>query len=258
MYDWPEVQTDTDKFWATLRFSLLDFGFTDLPLKLTRNNNFAHCLGRNTGLTQTCGYPLKHELGSSVDLLGTPTYAVDYCKEGFYASVILIRKDDLRNTFSEFKGAIPAINGINSQSGYNALRNCTHDMMKIPAEHFFATPLISGSHRQSIISVSRRQADLCAIDPVSWQLAQCFQKEGSQLRVLCHTQFTPALPLVCSEPISRRFSGSLGCGPDALRKTVMRAWREAIGCDPTTAKNLFLEDITSIERNAYLAVPTLD
>lgn len=255
MYDWPEVQAHTDKFWTTLRLALLDHGFGNLPAKLTRTSRIAN---GHVGLTQSCGFPLKHELGSSVEILGTPTYTVDYCKDGLYASVILIHQSDLRINFSDFQTARPVVNALNSQSGCNALRNFTNDMELSDTQCFFVEPLISGSHRQSITLVAQQKADLCAIDPVSWHLAQCFHKEASQLRVLCHTRYTPALPLICSSAIAQGFSGSLGSGPDALRKTVVRAWQEAISHDSVTAKKLFLKGITTIERDAYLAVPTLD
>lgn len=257
MYDWPEVQVDNDKFWTTLRQALMDYGFQRLPQQLDRQGERPWSDG-NIGLTQTCGFPLKHTLGNMVELVGTPMYAADYCQKGFYASVILVRQDDVRITIDEFQGAMPAINGLNSQSGYNALRNLIHSMKQPSITPFFSAPLISGGHRQSIKAVALAQADLCASDPVSWKLAQRFLEEAAQLRVLCHTPYTPALPLVCSSAIAQEFSGSLGDGPTALRQTIIGAWQEAIRHDSITATNLLFEGITTIEREAYLGVPTLN
>jgi len=254
MYDWPEVQAHNDQFWKTLRQALQDYGFNGLPLTLTRPHSTQCWTQQNNGLSQTCGYPLKHDLGILVELLGTPTYDAQYCNDGYYASVILTRREDIRSCIAEFKYAKPAVNSLNSQSGYNALVNLVGDMKITDTQQYFATPLISGSHRQSILAVAERRAELCAVDPVSWKLAQQFEKASKKLSVLGLTSYTPALPLISSAKVANRFSGCLGCGPLALKETVARAWKDAIDSDTSTAQKLLINGITLIERDAYLAV----
>lgn len=254
MYDWPEVQAHNDQFWKTLREALQHYGFNGLPPTLTRPHSTQCWTSQNNGLSQTCGYPLKHELGHLVELLGTPTYDTQYCNNGYYASVILTRREDSRSSINEFQYAKPAVNGLNSQSGYNALVSLVGDMKTPDTQQYFASPLISGSHRQSILAVAERRAELCAVDPVSWKLAQQFEKASAKLSVLCLTSYTPALPLISSTKFANRFSGSLGSGPLALKETVARAWIDAINYDQTTAQKLLINGITMIERDAYLAV----
>lgn len=254
MYDWPEVQTHNDQFWNTLRQALQDYGFDGLPSTLTRPHSTQCWTSQNIGLSQTCGYPLKHDLGHAVELLGTPTYDCHYCNDGYYASVILTRKEDKRSRIAEFQQAKPAVNGLNSQSGYNALVSLVHNMKSPDNQQYFAAPLISGSHRQSILAVAEHRAELCAVDPVSWKLAQLFENSSSELCVLCHTSYTPALPLISSANVAERFSGCLGAGPSALKETVARAWLDAIENDKSTAQKLLINGITTIERDAYLAV----
>ena len=237
--------------------ALQDYGYHGLPEQLNRQNSACMGVNQHIGLTQTCGYPLKHQLGNQVELMGTPIYRATFCRDGYYASVVLVRQEDSRTSLQEFRGATPAVNSLNSQSGYNALRNLVHMRSHRSSQPFFSMPYISGAHRQSICAVAQRRADICAIDPVSWQLARRYEPAARQLRLIDLTEYTPALPLVCSTGVAHAFRGKLGSGPDALRQTVKQAWLDSIDHDPATAQTLLVNGIVSIDRSSYCAVPTL-
>jgi len=251
MYDWPEVQSYNDQLWKRIRTHLLPI-CKDAPENLSRD------IGESTSflITQTCGLPLVTQLSSDTVVLGTPRYAVDFCKSGYYASVIAIRSNDTRANMRDFSGASIAVNSTDSQSGYNSVKNLLADQNLISEiseknTRFFKKICNSGSHRQSIRWVANGTADICAIDPVSWRLAQDHEPAAQQLKVIGHTPYTPGLPLVSSaSAIPRGISG------EQWQQFCRQAFKNAI--DRSICNNLYIEDIDYIDRKHYEAVPIRD
>jgi len=248
MYAWPEVQTSLDHFWTLLQTQLADDGF-ELPAALNHNESETiwHCA--ELGFSQTCGFPLNHILGDAVTVLGTPDYGCDFATDGLYASVVLARQSDSREHLSEFRGSTVAINSLISQSGYNSLRNLLLEQNCIAANSppFFAKGEISGGHRQSMQAVAAGLADVCAIDPVSYALAQQYEPAAESLKVIDCTASTPGLPLICS--------ASLFTDAEQLAQykvAVHKAWQIA-ATDPLSAP-LMKTEIVDIPRDAYRAV----
>ncbi|MEL6233893.1 MAG: PhnD/SsuA/transferrin family substrate-binding protein [Pseudomonadota bacterium] len=195
MYDWPEIRPSTDRFWGLIRDRLRALGMHP-PHDLTRDAP-AEALwsAADMMLTQSCGLPYVRSLRGRMTLLGAPDYDIPGCAPGWYCSAIVVRRDDPRATFSEFRGSVAAVNGAGSQSGYAALaHHSAADGLALP---FFARCVVTGAHRASILSVAEGDADIAAIDYVSWRLATRHMTQSAQLRVLACTDPTPGLPLLC-------------------------------------------------------------
>lgn len=197
MYDWPETEAQTDRLWKQLATLLQDNGM-DCPVTLSRNTASAKLWTSGTCLfSQTCGWPYINHLNTHLSLITTPVYDIDGCSGPYHNSRLVCRVDDQRQTLSEFSGATVAINEPNSQSGHQAMKSAlTAASVSAP---FFSKGIVSGAHRQSIQLVADGQADICAIDPVSWQLALRYNtKQTDTLRVIGNGPQIPGLPLVCS------------------------------------------------------------
>ena len=63
---------------------------------------------------------------------------------------------------------------------------------------FFGAVVESGAHRASIGLVAGGEADIAAIDMVSWRYGQRFLPEAAGLRVLMLTDPTPGLPYIAA------------------------------------------------------------
>lgn len=253
MYDWPEQQHANNRFWQLLRQALIDNGLQQVPRFLSRTNPERLWCSPNNLISQTCGYPLKHSLGTSVEILGTPCYNVPYCKDGYYASLVLVRNNAPGSTLDQFAGSVCAINSKHSQSGCNALMHLLkqHSL----TERHFSHYMTSGSHRESVVSVASQTADLCAVDPVSWELATRYEPCAKHLRVLCTTAFSPALPLISSSKVAATYTGRNGSGAGAFSSLVRQSWNEAMDSDSRLAKELMLTGMRLISRSKYNSVP---
>lgn len=250
MYDWPEIQSDTDSFWTNFAKNL-SAQCSKVPLQLSRGDEHLHWQREDLFLSQTCIYPLVTELPSSTVVLGTPIYDAPMCNDGHYASVLIVNQTDKRNAIQQFRNSKLAFNGLNSQSGYNTLRNLlvSNQLVNARAPGFFAESICTGSHRRSLAAVASGEADICAIDPVSWALSQRFdQSTASRVRVLQQSASVPALPLICS----------LKSVPEALHE---KQWRELVcdafsrAIDQNAAARLLLKDITYIPKTMYEKLP---
>lgn len=246
MYDWPETGPHLDKFWHKLRPTLKQL-CESTPTDLNRTDLHSQWQSDDVLLSQTCAYPLTTMLPKSTVVMGTPMYQCDYCEDGLYASPILVRQSDKRQSLTEFAGATLAFNNTESQSGFNALKSLmVSEALITPAEPtFFNHSVTTGSHRNSIKALANGTADICAIDPVCWAMAQKYDADASQLRVLTNTAFSPALPLICSaNAIPKQLD------EQQWRDAVMRAFEQAI--DANAKEHLLLKGVCFIPKSRYL------
>lgn len=249
MYDWPETQKHNDELWRRLQPKLLQLTAT-IPTELNRTDVNRQWQADDLLLSQTCAYPLITSLPESTVVVGTPNYGCDFFDNGHYSSPILVRQSDHRHTLHAFSAATLAFNSHDSQSGFNALKSLLIEEQLID-EHqpiFFSKALRTGSHRASIKAVAQGQADLCAVDPVSWALAQRFDADTQQLRVLTNTAYTPALPLISSAN-----AVPMQLSEQAWRVAIMHAFDYAINAK--AEQHLLLNGITFIPKGRYLDLP---
>jgi len=194
MYDWPEIRTETDRLWATIRDGMRATGI-DAPEVLSRDRApMALWTDPGLALGQTCGLPFTRDLRGRVAVLGSPDFGVPGCAPGWYRSAVVVRADDPRETLAEFAGGRFAANGRDSQSGWAAM---AHRVAPLAAEDtFFGAVGLTGSHAASAEVVARGTADIAAIDFVTWRLIRRFRPDSAALRVLMLTDPTPGLPYV--------------------------------------------------------------
>ena len=152
-------------------------------------------------LTQTCGYPLMTALRGKVRVIGRPRYELPDSTGGNHCSLLLSRADDRRRTLSDWRDSRGVINGEDSNSGMNLLRQRLAPLHH--HGHFFATVGISGSHRESLRRLREEMADLAAIDSVTFAyLARQAEEEVAGLRVIARSAFSPTLPYITAATVT--------------------------------------------------------
>ncbi|MEM7379277.1 MAG: PhnD/SsuA/transferrin family substrate-binding protein, partial [Pseudomonadota bacterium] len=188
MYDWPELRGPIDAFYDRLRRALVSAGF-DAPARLNRvDDSMAVWRSPALLLSQTCGLPYVTALRHQVNLIGTPRFDVPGCRDGHYASAIVVHVDTVGDSEAALRGLRAVVNGPDSQSGFAALN---HVVMRAGGDsRFFASCTVSGSHRASAVAVAHGEADVCAIDPVSWKLIQDWDS-GVAERLGKHSRHKP-------------------------------------------------------------------
>ncbi|MGR3698085.1 MAG: phosphate/phosphite/phosphonate ABC transporter substrate-binding protein [Roseovarius sp.] len=233
MYDRPETAAANDALWQGIR-DALGTG----PEHLTREGDlWNHWQSPDLLLSQTCGYPYRARLHGQVTLVGSPVLDLPDCPPGYYYSVFVVRADDPRTDPQEFATARLAYNDALSQSGWAAPQNWA------TARGFaFTTPIHTGTHRASALTVAEGGADIAALDALTWKLMQAHDPFTTGLRVLARTNPTPTLPYITA----------LGRDADAMRAAVAHAI-EALPSD--TRATLGLKGVTFIAATDYLAQP---
>ncbi|WP_259779931.1 phosphate/phosphite/phosphonate ABC transporter substrate-binding protein [Aestuariispira ectoiniformans] len=205
MYDFQPVAEATAAIWSALRTEILarkpDL---DIPVNYARAEAIpdllAHWCDPALLFSQTCGYPLTHALRGKVRYLATPVYTAPGCSDaGDYCSFLLVRQDAPFQSFNDIRGASFAFNERGSQSGFNTVRWMTQAAAGCDPDEFFSAISESGGHRWSMAMVSEGEADLCAIDCVTYALIARFApEEVSNLRILEQSPVAPALPYITS------------------------------------------------------------
>ncbi len=196
MYDLPELQTANDALWAAIAERLRGAGVTRTPPQLTR--------GRALGplwsdprllLAQTCGYPYIVGLRGWVRLLGTPQYRAPGCEGPFHRSAVLVRSGDRAQSLGDLRGQRLALNEATSNTGMNLLRAEIAPLAQ--GGRFFGAVITTGAHANSAVAVAEGQADLCAVDCVTWAHLQRLRPAmAAKLRVVAWTSRSPGLPLI--------------------------------------------------------------
>lgn len=199
MYDMPERRPAIAAWWAGLVRHWRAAGLQDIPhsTHFTDGDLYELWLAPDLFIAQTCGYPLTHRLKDRVTLVGTPVYAVEGCAGGNYHSVIVARRESDVRTLDDVAGKVAAINGHDSQSGWNALR---HSLIGKGAP---ARVVETGGHRKSVAAVREGRADVAAIDCVTYAgLQQLAPQEVAPLHIIARSASAPALPYITRRDIA--------------------------------------------------------
>jgi ABC-type phosphate/phosphonate transport system substrate-binding protein len=198
MYHVPQAALQA--FWSTLADLLLREGVaaSDIPQQLSEPADcHVQWLESDLLLSQACGYPLVTQLAGRVQLVGTFAYDAPGVQGIQCRSQLVCRTDDARASLQAFAGSTLAFNDTISQSGTNALRALV--ATTTTQRPFFAARLQTGAHYRSIEAVRTGQADMAALDPVSWALwQQDYPAQAKELRVFGQTEAYPGLPLITS------------------------------------------------------------
>ena len=202
MYDLPEIAAATDAWWRGLASAFRSEGLAGVPNRLDRRRARRQVWG-SPGLlfAQTCGYPLTHEFAGRLTVLATPCYDAPGCEGPRYRSLIVVRANHRALTFADLRGGVAAINTPDSHSGFNILRWLA--AREGGPSPFFRAVRVTGNHRASLAAVRGGEADLAAIDCVTYALlARHAPAELEGARVIAQTPSAPGLPYVTSATVS--------------------------------------------------------
>ena len=240
MYTRPELAAAHDRYWHLIRQELAQRGI-DSPETLAQDaEEFSVWTAPDLVLSQTCGMPYRLWLHDKVTLIGTPDFGLEGCPPGFYHSAIVARADDPRQRPEEFADAIFAYNQTFSQSGFAA----PHNHLK-PRGFWFSNHLQTHGHLVSARAVADGQADMAALDAVSWRLMQRYEGFAQDLRVVEWTEPTPGLPYIAAKRVDRQ--------------PVFEAVAAAITqLDAHDRDDLGIRGLVDIPAKAYLAIPNPD
>lgn len=255
MYDLPGLEAATDAWWSGLAAAFRAEGLAAVPERLTRQDEaVALWTAPDLLFSQTCGYPLTHALAGRVTLVATPVYRCPGCSGGNYRSEIVVRDDDPAERLADLRGRRAVANARDSQSGYSALRHAVAP--HAAGGRFFGDVAFSGSHRASMVAVAKGEADVCAVDGVTFNLFSRLQPRlTARLRVLARSAEAPALPYVTRAGIAPDELERLRAGlRRAARDPALAETRRALLLDGVVAKPLSIYDrILELEAVALAA-----
>ena len=236
MYNRAETQKAHQELYQNIVKELKIRGI-EAPAVLSKNRETIEFWGSNElFLSQTCGLPYRLFLHNKVTLVGTPDYGLKGFKPGHYASVIIVRKEDKIKSLTDFSSSIFAYNDILSQSGWAAPQKYFKEL-KINIDKI----KLSGSHRASAKLVSEGQADIAAIDAISFKLIKEYDNFSSNLSIIAQTKSTPGLPIIAHKNANQTlFFDSIETAIDQLQ--------------PPTKKILHLKGIVKTRKSDYLNI----
>lgn len=208
MYDWPEIQPSTDAFWTRVAAGLERNGISAPPSLVRGCAPEALWSASDLLIGQTCGLPYVTGRCGEAALIGRPDYGLPGASGGHYASAIIMRRGDSERAPG---ASTAAINGIGSQSGCHALADWAVGDGSAKAG-LFASVLMSGAHRASAEAVARGQADIAAMDAVTWALLSTHAPDvAAVLEVVAWTRPMPALPYITAAPNTRHTDTLRAC-----------------------------------------------
>lgn len=235
MYAAPEPVQQANRQWLTrilehLGVRRLNADHLDLP---------SLWLAPELLMTQTCGYPLMTQLRGQVRVIGRPRYELPHSSHGEHCSLLLTRDDNPRQTLAQFYNSRGVINGHDSNSGMNLLRERLAPLQQ--AGRFFASVGISGAHRESLRWLREDRADLAAIDSVTYDyLARYAPQEVAGLRIITRSAPSPTLPYI----------GPLGMS-DRRAAQIRQAMNQALLDLPQIAHTLGVHTVLPASEDDY-------
>jgi ABC-type phosphate/phosphonate transport system substrate-binding protein len=196
MYDLPGLAAANDALWQAIAHHLQAAGLTDIPPALERDMP-VELLWQDPRLllAQSCGYPLMASLRGRVRLVATPCYRAAGCTGVRHGSAIIVRAHDDRRDLAALRGSRCVANHHHSNTGMNLLRAAVAVLAE--GRPFFGSVTWSGSHRNSLAMIARSEADVAAIDAVTFALLGRVEPDlVAQTRILGWTEATPGLPFI--------------------------------------------------------------
>jgi ABC-type phosphate/phosphonate transport system substrate-binding protein len=203
MYDYSFVAEANRRLWDAIGRSLRVAG-VEAPEALDPAE--PRTLWTNPGLIfgQTCGYPYVTQLSGRVALIATPIYDFDGCDGPRHCSFVVASDKTRNRSLASFAGARAAINARDSNTGMNLFRGLLAPIAR--GRRVFSEVLVTGSHAASLAAVAGGEADIAAIDCVSYGLLRRGRPElFDGVAVIERTQATAGLPFV----INAELGGSL-------------------------------------------------
>ncbi len=201
-YDLAEVQSAHDALWTAVASRLRGAGVADVPAQLERDLDYVgqwHS-GRLL-LGQACGYDVATWQSKTLRVLGTPHFGFEGCDGPQYRSFVVVREESAARSLLDLRGARCVINTETSHSGMNTLRTLVEPLRS--SGPFFDRVRVSGAHEHSVAMVAAGEADVAAIDCITYGLLQRHRPAAlDSLRVIAESDLAPAPPFVTSASTS--------------------------------------------------------
>jgi ABC-type phosphate/phosphonate transport system substrate-binding protein len=242
MYDGGELALANDALWEAIASRLESAGMANVPRQLERRVPLAELwASRDLLFGQTCGHPFAARYRGRLRLIAAPRYALPGCREGRHRSFVVVSARSPARDLAALRGGRAAINDEESMTGRHLLGDLVAAVGS--AAGFFSEVEVTGSHAQSLARVAAGDAEVAAIDCVTFaHLKRSSAELVAGTRVLLHTRETPALPFVLSAAQSEETAALVG-----------RALAEAVA-DPATADarhTLALVGLETLDAAAY-------
>lgn len=190
-YDFAETRADLDAIWTAVVQQLTnplagepsEGGFA-LPPTLDRVTPLTELLGDpRLTLSQCCGLDLFYPHTQSVEPIAVPVISGLNVAPGYYRSVIVTRDEP-----GPLNPRV-AVNDPCSHSGHTAVRG----WLRGTGVRDYRI-VVTGSHAASITAVCAADADIAAVDALSWRHLQSPTTAG--LVIVGHSEPAPAPPFV--------------------------------------------------------------
>ena len=196
MYDLPEARPAIDALWRGIAGHMARAGVADVPERLLHDRPIkATWADPDLFFSQVCGYDVKHGFADTLRLLVTPCHDAFGCDGPTYSSLLVVPEASTARDIEDLRGCVCVINGRESHSGMSALRATVAPLSRNGG--FFAEVKVSGAHVESLAAVRRGDADIAAIDCVTFALFGRYRPTALDgVRVLGHTAQASSPPYV--------------------------------------------------------------
>lgn len=232
MYDRPALRGAHDAFWALIRDRLRACGI-GAPDALDRDTgHMAGWARQDLVLGQICNLPWRVRFAGRVTMIGAADYGLPETPAGYYHAVLIVRAGDRARGLADCAGYRFVLNEPLSNSGWGmAVQHAATIGLRLDPV------LRSGAHAASAMAVARGQADLAAIDAVTWRYLAA---EGATagLRVIDRTPPQPGMTFITAA----------GADPAPFRDAIAAA---IASLDPPAQMSLGLRGIVALPAAAY-------
>jgi ABC-type phosphate/phosphonate transport system substrate-binding protein len=196
MYDFAELRSATDRLWDIWIDEMRTVGIQS-PTRRTVPDGVLldHWRLPHLMVSQSCGYPFRRFLTPDVALVGTFAYRMlDHGPTPTYRSQLVARADNPRGTdLRAYEGADVVINGFESLSGCVSLGAALVDAGITAVGRKTET----GAHAASLKLLRDSDADLAAIDGITWSLLSDVRPAALDgLMIIGEGPTIPCLPIV--------------------------------------------------------------
>lgn len=236
MYHRPELEDAHNRFWQLIKKYLKECNI-ESPKKLSQDAGEMEVWQRSDlVLSQACGMPYRKILHGKVTLIGTPEFGINGCPSGYYRSAFVVHKNDERSCLADYENALFAYNNEMSQSGFSAAKAETKKH-----KFWFQDTVCSGGHLNSAEMVASKKAEIAAIDAVSLTLMERYDDFYADIKIICWTKPTPALPYITAIDQSKaNYFNAIKNAIDALSQE--------------DRKLLMIKDLINISSDIYLSI----
>ena len=233
MYDRAENAGAHDALWVLIRDGLRARGHP-APDALDRATHHMEGWARpDLVLGQICNLPLRAAFRDRVTVIAASDYGLPDTPPGHYHSLFVVRAEDSALSPQDCAGYRFAYNEALSQSGWGAPSDWAHanGLRLMPA-------LRTGAHVLSLRAVATGQADLAAIDAVTFRNLTRWDPLAAAVRVIGRTHASPGMTFITAP----------GVDPEPFRAAIADAITRL---DPAARDTLGLQGIVTLSPADY-------